>query len=343
MFGQGPPTRRRSLSPVGWGADGLDGILLHVGEFHSDVGNVRPAVGKRFLHVGEVLLHRGEVRPDRGRFRNFRGGVRQNRGGLDNRWRVVCEHPHELSPESDCLREGRDEFHPDAGWVAPNGGAIRPDCGATRLPGRGQSTGVFVVSTAMTYFNDGIGPDPYPSRSGTFPFTATDSQVYRFSSVGNYEMKFTVSDDDGGSTAVLVTIRIGGWARYLPLLWVVRNVGLLDQSQRDLSRGRRSQRLGELFFIDSSVAEHLADYVPAQPAVERHDQEVASIWVDKPPVTPPLAPHGPSEPGHSSEEAAPIDLPGQSRHQTSTVMILTGSGATAPGDFADFPDEASSR
>ncbi len=28
-------------------------------------------------------------------------------------------------------------------------------------------------ATAKTYFNDGAGPDPYPSHGGTSPFTAT--------------------------------------------------------------------------------------------------------------------------------------------------------------------------
>lgn len=67
------------------------------------------------------------------------------------------------------------------------------------------------------------------------------------------------------------------------------------------------------------------------------------ISMDELTVAPPLAPHGPSEPGHRPEEAATVGLSGQSRHQTSTVIILTGSGAAAPCDLAGFPFDASSR
>ncbi len=117
----------------------------------------------------------------------------------------------------------------------------------------------------------------------------------------------------------------------------------LEAIFHESSRGRRSQRLGELLLVDSSMAKYLADDVPAESTVEGHDQEVASTWMDKLPVTPSLASHGPSEPRHCPEKAAPVDLPGQPGHQTSTVMILTGSGEEGLGDFADRPDEASSR
>jgi len=80
----------------------------------------------------------GNVRLGQGRFWNVGGEVRLNRGGFRNRWQVVCRHPHDLDPDSDCLREDRGGFLPDAGRVASNGGAIRPDRGtghfAERLP-----------------------------------------------------------------------------------------------------------------------------------------------------------------------------------------------------------------
>ena len=63
-------------------------------------------------------------------------------------------------------------------------------------------------ATITTYFNDGIGPDPYPSPGGVFPFIATDFQKHVYSTVGKYDFKLTVRDDDGGARELLVVIII---------------------------------------------------------------------------------------------------------------------------------------
>jgi len=62
---------------------------------------------------------------------------------------------------------------------------------------------------ARTYYNNGTGPDPYPSPGGTFPFTATDSQVHAYAVAGTYELNLTVRDDDGGSVEISFAIVIG--------------------------------------------------------------------------------------------------------------------------------------
>jgi len=62
--------------------------------------------------------------------------------------------------------------------------------------------------TATTYFNDGIGPDPYPSPGGTFPFTATDRQTHVYAMVGTYDLSLIVRDDDGGKSQLLVVVVI---------------------------------------------------------------------------------------------------------------------------------------
>ncbi len=60
-----------------------------------------------------------------------------------------------------------------------------------------------------TYFNDGVGPDPYPSPEGTYPFTATDMQKHTFKSKGEHIVTLTVEDDDGGVTVTTITISTG--------------------------------------------------------------------------------------------------------------------------------------
>jgi PKD repeat protein len=62
--------------------------------------------------------------------------------------------------------------------------------------------------TITTYFNDGIGPDPYPSPLGTYPFSATDSVSHTYGDNGIYTITLTVEDDDGGSTSQSTSITI---------------------------------------------------------------------------------------------------------------------------------------
>ncbi len=45
-------------------------------------------------------------------------------------------------------------------------------------------------------------------NGGTYPFTATDSQVHHYASAGRYDLKLTVRDDDCGVSAPLVVIII---------------------------------------------------------------------------------------------------------------------------------------
>lgn len=56
------------------------------------------------------------------------------------------------------------------------------------------------------YYNDGMNPDPYPSPGGTFPFMASDSKGHAFMAAGTYDVKLTVTDDDGGLVQLIITV-----------------------------------------------------------------------------------------------------------------------------------------
>ncbi len=51
--------------------------------------------------------------------------------------------------------------------------------------------------TENAYYNDGVGPDPYPSPEVN-PITVTDTVRHGYSSAGTYVIILTVTDDDGG-------------------------------------------------------------------------------------------------------------------------------------------------
>ncbi|MFQ6106375.1 MAG: hypothetical protein ACE5QF_02125 [Thermoplasmata archaeon] len=55
--------------------------------------------------------------------------------------------------------------------------------------------------TEHAYYNDGVGPDPYPSPNVN-PMTVADTCSHEYASPGNYTITLTVADDDGGTAVV---------------------------------------------------------------------------------------------------------------------------------------------
>lgn len=58
------------------------------------------------------------------------------------------------------------------------------------------------------YYNDGVGPDPYPSPDGIFPVTVTDTIVHTYGDNGVYRLLLEVTDDDGDVAALTTTITV---------------------------------------------------------------------------------------------------------------------------------------
>jgi outer membrane protein assembly factor BamB len=56
----------------------------------------------------------------------------------------------------------------------------------------------------ITYYNDGLKPDPYPSPDGVFPFFVMDSPLYFYN--GSETISLSVIDDDGGTAISLIDI-----------------------------------------------------------------------------------------------------------------------------------------
>ena len=58
--------------------------------------------------------------------------------------------------------------------------------------------GDWTSDTVSIYYNDGVGPDSYPSTYGTYPFTATDTVYHTYGANAEYTVTLTIADDDGG-------------------------------------------------------------------------------------------------------------------------------------------------
>ena len=67
-------------------------------------------------------------------------------------------------------------------------------------------------TTSKTYYNDKVGPDPYPSPSGTYPFQKTDVYNQTYGDNGVYTITMTVTDDYGGVTVATTTITVNNVA-----------------------------------------------------------------------------------------------------------------------------------
>jgi hypothetical protein len=64
------------------------------------------------------------------------------------------------------------------------------------------------TTTDATVYNDGVGPDPYPSVD-LRAIVATQAFSKAFAAAGTYTVTVTVTDDDGGSATASLVVRVG--------------------------------------------------------------------------------------------------------------------------------------
>ncbi|UCG70278.1 MAG: PKD domain-containing protein [Thermoplasmata archaeon] len=62
--------------------------------------------------------------------------------------------------------------------------------------------------TQAIYYNDGMGPDPYPSPGGTYPFSVIDTHDHTYGDNGVYTVTLTVEDDDSGVKVVTTVVTV---------------------------------------------------------------------------------------------------------------------------------------
>ena len=103
------------------------------------------------------------------------------------------------------------------GPYAANEGAAPVVTGTATDPGSDDLTftwnwGDGTPDTVTTYFNNGMGPDPFPSPGGTFPFSASDMPMHVYGDNGVYTITLTIADDDGGFVLLTTTVTVANVA-----------------------------------------------------------------------------------------------------------------------------------
>jgi hypothetical protein len=68
------------------------------------------------------------------------------------------------------------------------------------------------ATSSFTIYNDGVGPDPYPSPLGTYPFTATSDPSHTYGDDGSFNVQLVITDDDAGSMEITTTVDVANYA-----------------------------------------------------------------------------------------------------------------------------------
>jgi hypothetical protein len=112
---------------------------------------------------------------------------------------------------------------PGGDYAVVGAGAALPASAAGTDAGSDDLTFTWSTGDSSTSFNDGIGPDPFPSPLGTFPFMAEDAIGAVYASPGVETLAVTLSDDDGGAdsgdagvvvTGTATTTEGSGWWKH---------------------------------------------------------------------------------------------------------------------------------
>ena len=151
-----------------------DGNLTSTAETSVVILNSNPVIGPIFVDTGH-RVHRGC--DERGDDHDHDG----DHGGRDDR----------DDDDADC---GEHE------GAAVTLRATAVDAGSDDLTFRwdfGDGT-----NASHVYFNDGTGPDPFPSPGGVFPTTGTNETTHVYQRRGDFMVTLTVTDDDGGRAVV---------------------------------------------------------------------------------------------------------------------------------------------
>jgi hypothetical protein len=64
------------------------------------------------------------------------------------------------------------------------------------------------TTDTVTFYNDGVGPDPFPSPWGVYPFNVTADVDHIYGDDGDFTVNVTIMDDDGGSVTVSQDISV---------------------------------------------------------------------------------------------------------------------------------------
>jgi len=116
-----------------------------------------------------------------------------------------------LDPEVGLEVPGTLSFPGGEYAVVAAGGEVPASAEGTD-PGSDDLTFTWSVGEVSTFFNDGLGPDSFPSPLGTFPFAASHDIDAGYAVPGAELLSVTLTDDDGGADSADAGVLVTGTA-----------------------------------------------------------------------------------------------------------------------------------
>ena len=162
----------------------------------------------------------------------------------------------------------------------------------------------FAPTITSIYYNDGVGPDPYPSPEIN-PMDVIDAVTHTYGDNGLFNVTLTVLDDDGGTTVETtevivenvaptilnmeanmyanISLRIAGEKWHSVGIYLYEDGSEIGSAKVTRQPGNPDEQLGTISSVKIDMTKSyiaLVDYLPNDPRVNGNVWGGTPVWID---------------------------------------------------------------